>query len=102
MPGAAYVTCQTLCWNTVPLPGGGTACQSVPNHITSGVPTVLVHGFPIAVVSSTTSHPCTVTQGSATVLAGGRSVARIGDLLSCRCLSNRGIIATGSVTVLVG
>jgi len=102
MPGAAFVGCQTLCWEEVEDENGNKECRSMMNTISSGSPNVLVNGAPAARIGSGTTHPCNVVSGSATVLVNGVGFARLGDLLSCQCQNNQGNITTGSTDVLVG
>jgi uncharacterized Zn-binding protein involved in type VI secretion len=102
MPGAAFVGCQTLCWEEVEDENGNKTCLSMMNTISSGSPNVMVNGAPAAMVGSATTHPCNVVSGSATVLVNGVGFARLGDLLSCQCQNSQGNIATGSTNVLVG
>lgn len=65
-----------------------------------GAPTVLIGGFPAAVmgdVCTCTGPPDSIVLGSATVLIGGKPAARLGD-----STAHGGSIVLGDFTVLIG
>jgi uncharacterized Zn-binding protein involved in type VI secretion len=65
-----------------------------------GVPTVLIGGFPAAVMGDTcicVGPPDAIILGSTTVLIGGKPAARLGD-----STAHGGSIVVGDFTVLIG
>ena len=82
-----------------PLGVGPTAHEGGP-LAGPGVPTVMVGGQPVAVVSdqaTCSGATDTVVKGAESVLIGGRPVARMGDPTS-----HGGVIVMGLPTVIVG
>jgi uncharacterized Zn-binding protein involved in type VI secretion len=103
MPQGAYLGSITTCWEVTEDEEGNPSCQVLQNEIaTNCSPNVFINGHPAAYIGSVTTHPCNVVEGSSSVLINGKGAARVGDLLSCFCENNVGVIATGSPNVIIG
>ncbi len=98
MPPAARITDMHSCPMVTP------AIPPVPHVggpvVGPGVPTVIIAGFPAAVVGDSCTcvgPPDMIASGSTTVLIGGRPAARMGDPTA-----HGGSIVLGAPTVMVG